>query len=418
MIVRQEQQFVRRRRIAGLVAVAFLALTVMGISRLVGFLAGSDAEAAPAPRATQAKAAAAIPSVPVPKPSPAERQGDPGPSAETAMVQILRLTGDLASKSVVASSDGTIFAQNMMYKHTVSVFRADGALLKTIKDSVNLAKHGVSGHAGVSKGSPVEMAFSPDGKHAWVSNYAMYGKGFGPEPHDNCTAGDGSESSFVYQVNTSTYAIEKVVPVGSVPKYVAVTPDGKQVLVSNWCTWDLSVIDTATAKETARIPLGGKHPRGIVVSPDSRTAYVGLMGSDRLVTVDLETRKVSAFAATGARPRHLVISPDAKYLYVSNNNDDTVTKVERASGKVLQTVKTGDEPRSMAISSDGGAIYTVNYSSSTVTKLRTSDLKIVDEVKTDPHPIGIAYEPTKKHVWVACYGGSILVLDDSRRPVA
>ena len=45
----------------------------------------------------------------------------------------------------------------------------------------------------------------------------MYGKGFGPEGLDTCTAGDGTETSFVYQVNTSTFAIEKVVAVGAVP---------------------------------------------------------------------------------------------------------------------------------------------------------------------------------------------------------
>ncbi len=81
-------------------------------------------------------------------------------------------------------------------------------------------------------------------------------------------------------------------------------------------------------------------------------------------------------------------------------------------------MRTGKEPRSLAISSDGGAVYSVNYESSTVTKLRTSDLKAVDEVETDHHPIGITYEPTRQAVWVACYGGSILVFDDSRRHVA
>ena len=67
------------------------------------------------------------------------------------------------------------------------------------------------------------------------------------------------------------------------------TPDGRQVLVTNWCSADLSVIDAATAKEVARMPLRGEHPRGIAVSPDSRTAYIALMGSDRLVRVDLAT---------------------------------------------------------------------------------------------------------------------------------
>ena len=421
MIVRREPKYVRRRRIALLVVLAFLALMVLGVSRLVGALAGGDAAAAPALRPAVTATAAPTPSaptIPVPTRSPAEPQGAPGPSAETALVKVQRLTGDLAPKSVVASAQGLVFAQNMMYKHTVSAFRADGALLRTIPDAVDLAGFGITGHPGTSRGAPVEMAFSPDGKHAWVSNYAMYGKGFGPEGLDTCTAGDGTETSFVYQVNTSTFAIEKVVAVGAVPKYVAVTPDGRRVLVTNWCSADLSVIDTTSAKEVARIPLRGQHPRGIAVSPDSGTAYIALMGSDRLVRVDLGSASVSDYARTGDGPRHLVVSRDGKHLFVTNNGDGTVSKLDRVSGRVVKWVRTGKEPRSLAISSDGGAVYSVNYESSTVTKLRTSDLSTIDQVPTEHHPIGITYEPTRKAVWVACYGGSILVFDDSRRPVA
>lgn len=421
MVVRNEAVFVRRRRVALLVVVAFVALSVLGISRLVGVLSGGAAEAA-APTPTVARKPVATtptkPTIPVPTPSPVEPQGPPGPSAKTALVRVLRLTGDLTPKSVVASKQGLVLAQNMMYQHTVSVFRADGVLLRTIDDSVNLASFGVKGHAGTSKGSPVEAAFTPDGRYAWVSNYSMYGKGYGPEGLDTCTKGDGTSPSTVYRVNTRTFAIDKVVAVGAVPKYVAVTPNGRTVLVTNWCSWDLSVVDATTGKETARIPLGGKYPRGIAVSPDSRNAYIALMGSDRVVRVDLAARTVHPYAQTGDGPRHIVESPDGRYLYVTNNGDGTVSKLDRKTGRVLAWVRTGKEPRSMAISPDGGAIYSVNYESSTVTKVRTSDLKVVDEVKTDYHPIGITYEPTTKRVWVACYGGSILVFDDSRLPVA
>jgi YVTN family beta-propeller protein len=415
--VRNEAVYVRRRRVAALVLVAFLALSVLGVTRLVGVLSGGAAEAAPKVAAVK-PSVPKVPTIPVPTPSPVEAQGDPGPSERTAMVRILRLTGGLTPKSVVASKQGLVFAQNMMYTHSVAAFRADGALLRTIDDSVDLAAFGVAGHPGTSKGSPVETAFTPDGRYAWVSNYSMYGKGYGPEGLDTCTRGDGTSPSTVYRVDTRSFTIDRVVAVGSVPKYVALTPDGGTVLVTNWCSWDLSVIDAASGKETARIPLGGKYPRGIAVSPDSRTAYVALMGSDRVVRVDLAARTVHPYAATGDGPRHIVESPDGRYLYVTNNGDGTVSKLERASGRVLKWVHTGKEPRSMAISPDGGAVYSVNYESSTVTKLRTSDLTVVDEVKTDGHPIGITYEPTRKMVWVACYGGSILVFDDSRLPVA
>ena len=417
MVVRTEAVYVRRRRVALLVVVAFLALSVLGVSRLVGFLSGGTAEAvAPQPKASARTASE--PSIPVPTRHPVEAQGAPGPSAKTALVRVLRLSGDLTPKSVVASGQGLVVAQNMMYKHTVTVFRADGARLRSIDDSVDLATFGVKGHPGTSKGSPVEAAFTPDGRYAWVSNYSMSGKGYGPEGLDTCTKGDGTSPSTVYRIDTKTFAIDKVVAVGSVPKYVAVTPDGKTVLVTNWCSWDLSVINASSGKETTRISLGGKYPRGIAVGPDGRTAYVALMGSDRVVRVDLTARTVHPFAQTGDGPRHIVESPDGKYLYVTNNGDGTVSKLDRRTGKVLAWVRTGEQPRSMAISPDGAAIYSVNYESSTVTKLRTSDLEVVDEVKTDYHPIGITYEPTTKTVWVACYGGSILVFDDSRLPVA
>ena len=421
---RLEAKYVRRRIVAGSVAVGLLGLVSLGVSELAGLFAGDEAEAAatkPAAVATRAPAAPvpdAKPLAPPPRSAPATTQGALGStSAETALVRTMRITGDLTPKSVVASPKGVVVAQNMMYRHTVSAFRADGALLATIDDAVDLGAFGIKGHPGTTKGAPVEAAFTADGRHAWVSNYSMFGTGYGPEGLDSCTAGDGTSTSTVYRVDTRSFAIDRVVEVGAVPKYVAVTPDDKTVLVTNWCSWDLSVIDVASNRQVARIPLGGHYPRGIVVSPDSRTAYVALMGSDRIVTVDLRTRAVRPYATTGDGPRHLVLSPDAKYLYVTNNGSGTVSKLDRATGRVLATTRVGQQPRSLAIAGDGQALYSVNYESSSVSKLRTSDLKVVQTVPTDQHPIGITYEPTRKAVWVACYGGSILVFDDSRRPV-
>ena len=90
-----------------------------------------------------------------------------------------------------------------------------------------------------------------------------------------------------------------------------------------------------------------------------------------------------------------------------------MARIDAATGAVTHTVSTGSQPRSMAISSDGTALYVVNYESSSVTKLRASDLSKIGEISTDHHPIGITYEPTTRSVWVACYGGSIIVLDDN-----
>ncbi|WP_338749603.1 YncE family protein [Janibacter alittae] len=416
MKIKNDPVYVRRRRIVLTVAVAIAVVLVL----LVGSLVVAN-EGEPPAEAASSTGTAAEPTqpteveTPAPEDSPATSQGKSADSAETDLVRVQRLTGEMAPKSVVASAKGQVFAQNMMYRHSVSVFTADGALQKTIDDSVELADFGIEGHPGTSKGAPVEMAFSPDGETAWVSNYSMYGENFLPEGKDACAGPEGISNSYVYEIDTTTLEIDDVVEVGAVPKYVAATPDGKHVLVTNWCSMDLSVIDVAKGKVTSTIPLGGDNPRGIEVSPDSSTAYVALMGADRTVAVDLDSGAVDAdFTDTGDGPRHLVLSPEGEHLYVTNNNSGTVSEVDTATGEVTREVAVGTQPRSMTMSPDGGALYVVNYDDATMSKVATDDFEVIQTVETDPHPIGITYEPTQERVWVACYGGSIIVFDDSR----
>ena len=117
-----------------------------------------------------------------PKPSPVEAQGDPGPSTKTAMVRILRL--DRRPDPEVGrrvDAGPRLRPEHDVHAHGHGLPRRRCPAGGPIDDSVDLAKFGVPGHAGTSKGSPVETAFTPDGRYAWVSNYSMYGKGYGPE---------------------------------------------------------------------------------------------------------------------------------------------------------------------------------------------------------------------------------------------
>ena len=220
------------------------------------------------------------------------------------------ISGNISPKSVVSSGAGYVIAQNMMYRHSVTVYDAATLkLVKTISDSVNLAKLGYREY-GAAKGAPVEAAFSSDGRYAYVSNYSMYGAGFGPEGSDSCTPSSGTSRSFVYRIDMKTLAIDRAYRVGAVPKLVAVTPDDRFVLVSNWCTWDLSVISTRLGREVKRIPIG-PYPRGIAVSPKGNAAYVAVMGGNELVRVDLGNWKTSRVGSAPARAPWCSIPPTA-----------------------------------------------------------------------------------------------------------
>jgi YVTN family beta-propeller protein len=332
------------------------------------------------------------------------------PAHDFVLTRVATVTGAISPKSVTATGTGLVFAQNMMYRHTMTVYDAGGALVKTIPDGVDLAKFGVTGHPGVTRGAPVEAAADQAHRYVFATNYSMYGANFGPEGSDNCTGPGGLTPSYVYRVSLATLAIDAVGQVGMVPKYVAVTPDDRYVLVSNWCSYDLSVLDYATLHEVRRIHLGA-YPRGIAIDARSHVAYVAVMGTFDVARIDLGTFDRTWFRGVGNSPRHLVLSADGRRLFVTLNGDNRVVAVDTATGKVVARTATGTQPRSMAISSDGLALYVVNYGSNTVSVLKTADLGVVNTFPVPDHPIGIAYEPTHHRIWVACYSGAILVYD-------
>ena len=333
------------------------------------------------------------------------------PSSKTRMRYVKTITGHISPKSVVSSGRGLVFAQNMMYTHTVTVYNSrTRRLVKTISDAVNLGRYGVKGHAGVSRGAPVELAFTPNGKYAYVSNYSMYGNGFGGEGTDTCYPGQYGPS-FLYRIAIDKLKIDDAIEVGAVPKYVAITRDGRFVLVSNWCGYDLSIVSTRLGRQVKRISLG-PYPRGIAVTPNGKSAYIAVMGTTNIAHLNLQTWKVSWLYGVGSGPRHLVVSPKGRWLYATLNGEGTVAKIDLRHGVVTRKVSTGDAPRSMAISPDGKALYVVNYFSNTVSKVRTGDMRVLQNVSVNSSPIGITYDAPTHSVWVACYSGTIEVFND------
>ena len=297
-----------------------------------------------------------------------------------------------------------------MYRHTVTLYNEAGGCIAKIKDGVNLKNRGFSEYENTTYlGGPVEAAFTADGKYLWVSNYSMIGPGFENPGCDACIGKD-YDPSFLYKINCANYEIESVVKVGSVPKYIAIAPNQKILLVSNWTSSDVSIVDLKTEKEIKKVHVGA-HPRGIDITSDSKSAYVTVMGSSKLAEINLETYAVNFIQDIGRSPRHLIISNHDSLLYISMNSGNKLVKYNRHSGskKVCQT---GSGPRSMCINPAGSYIYCVNYFDHTFSKIETKNMTVVEEVHTADKPIGIAANWDESEIWVACYSGKIEVYKD------
>lgn len=318
------------------------------------------------------------------------------------------MKGKYAPKSIVHSGTGLFFSQHMMYRHKIVVHNRKFEVVKEIKDRIHPRKYGLQGDSSLL-GGPVECTFSHEGRYAWVSNYTMIGKGF---RHPGCDACSGKQydSSFVYKINTKTFQIENIVAAGAVPKFMAAAPNNKYLLVSNWSSGDISVIDLKTEKQLKKIRVG-THPRGIAISRDSKIAYIAIMGSSRLVKLNLDNFSKENIEDVGKSPRHLVLSPNNQFLYISLNGESRIARLNLQT-REIEKIKTGRLPRSMEISDDGRFLYVVNYGENTLSKIDLISFKVVDKIETKSKPIGITVDNEKGRIWVACYSGPIQVFKD------
>lgn len=323
---------------------------------------------------------------------------------------IQTITGGIAPKSIGFNGTGLFFAQNMMYKHTCTVYNRSFEKVATIKDGVYLEKFGEEEIKGFYRGSPVEIAFSENGKYAWVSNYQMYGDSLKNPGCDGCSHSTKYDKSYVYKINTQTFEIEKIIKVGSVPKYLIVA--GDYLIVSNWSSADISIIDLSKEEVVKNIRVG-RFPRGLAYDSLNNNIYVALMGESNIAKINLTTFEKVKIPDIGRKPRHICISKDSKFLFISLNDEGKVIKFDITNEKVIDAVHTGKHPRSMQLSKDGKYLYVVNYFSDKLSKIATVSMTVVEEFKTAGKPIGIDVDTLNGNIWIACYSGQIQVLRDS-----
>lgn len=151
--------------------------------------------------------------------------------------------------------------------------------------------------------------------------------------------------------------------VGYHPYGLVLSPDGSTLAVSNWGAASVMLLDAASLKPVATIPVGS-HPNEMVYGKDGRLFVAN--GSANSVSVIkagavVETIRTSINPKDliGSTPDGLAISPDGKTLYVANadNNDVAVVDISGRASRVAGFIPTGWYPSALAISPDGRKLY-------------------------------------------------------------
>jgi YVTN family beta-propeller protein len=106
--------------------------------------------------------------------------------------------------------------------------------------------------------------------------------------------------------DAETLTLIKEIPVGTGAYNVEPSPDGTLVIVTNKKAQSVSLVDTRSLTEIARIPTSKKIVHGVAFSPDGKYAYITAesIGADpgSVDMIDLASRTVVATVAVPAQP--------------------------------------------------------------------------------------------------------------------
>src|SRR5690349_8671986 len=134
----------------------------------------------------------------------------------------------------------------------------------------------------------------------------------------------------------------------------------------------LAIVDPATLKVLARIPVGN-DPHEVIASSDGKTAYVSIYGGGslhELNVIDLVAQKPLANIDT--RPLfgpHGLTFVDGKAWFTAEGSK-AVGRYDPATGKLDWSMGTGEDRTHMIyVTADGKKVYTTNVASGTVSIL-------------------------------------------------
>lgn len=114
----------------------------------------------------------------------------------------------------------------------------------------------------------------------------------------------------------------------------------------------------AAPEVVAAVPVGA-GPWGVAITPDSRRAFIGVSGEDKVSVLDLGSRTVIQEIPTGFGAAGVAMSPDGSFAYVANFIAGNVSKIDTTSYAVTESPQVNPDALSLAVSPNGGFIYVV-----------------------------------------------------------
>ena len=233
---------------------------------------------------------------------------------------------------------------------------------------------------------PHHVALSPDGKSLLVGDTV------------------GNEMLFL---DPASGTLQKRMAIAD-PYQLGFSPNGKFLVVNGLARNQVDVYDAGSMQLLKRFPIASM-PSHLDYAPDSSRVFVSLQGTDSMMAIDLNRLAILWTTKIGKTPAG-VLWHEGKVL-VADMGTDYVAVVDPADGRVINRIHTGRGAHNLFISPDRKIIWVNNRVGGTTTSLDAATLAPIRSYAIPGGPDDIAFAPDGR-LWITRrWAEKVAVLD-------
>jgi YVTN family beta-propeller protein len=152
------------------------------------------------------------------------------------------------------------------------------------------------------------------------------------------------------------------------------------LLVANNGSAEVTIVEPGAGRVVGRIAVG-ETPWDVVVSPDYRRAFVSTRTG--VAEIDLPAQRVTRTIGTSFQARGLALTPDGRTLYVGSQAGGTVAAIDLDT-TFTTDLASGELHFGVAISPDGRWVLAPSHYSRSMTAIDATERRVARQVPVDP----------------------------------
>ena len=217
-----------------------------------------------------------------------------------------------------------------------------------------------------------------------------------------------SADASISEFDVDSHQLLRRIPVLREPHHMAITPDGRTLVVGDTAGNAAFFLDAQTGLPERHAPMA--DPYQLQYSPDGRTLVVAGLARDQVDIYDAATLTLRHRVPAASMPSHINYAPDSSVAYVSLQDTGRLIAIEVATGRVLWNTPVGSTPAGVLW--HNGRILVGDMGTNFVASVDPATGAVDRRIEMAPGPHNLFVMPSKRLLYVTCrVSGTIEQLD-------